>query len=139
MGIMRDIAHADRRRLAPLFANHRYLRPDVDAVLQGYCGSTRATPESDPRVAQLTLSLITFFGGDPTYPLARPLVEHLSGEKIIIVADEGWRELVYQVHGARISAQPRLSFSPKQLDLAHLHQLRARIPVGFQIQRIDLD
>jgi GNAT superfamily N-acetyltransferase len=139
MGIMRDIARSDRGRLAPLFVNHRHLRPDVDAVLQGYCGSAIATPESDPHVAQLTISLITFFGGDPTHPFARHLVERLAGEKIIIVADEGWRELVYQVHGARISAQPRLCFSPKQLNLAHLHQLTTRIPVGVQLQRINLD
>jgi GNAT superfamily N-acetyltransferase len=136
MEIMRDITSVGRKRLAPLFANHHHLRPDIDAVLQGYCGSALANSEHDPCVAQLAIGLITFFGGDPTYPLARALVEQLSGEKIIIVADESWRALVHHVHGDRITSAPRLSYSAQSLNLDHLRQLSARVPEGFGLQRI---
>jgi len=139
MEIMKDIASADRKRLAPLFANHHHLRPDIDAVLQGYCGSALANPEHDPRVAQLAISLITFFGGDPTHPLARVLVEQLSGEKIIIVADSHWRALVHQVHGDRITSAPRLTYSAQHLHLDYLRQLSARVLEGFQLHRITLE
>ena len=79
MDRMQSIAPTERRRLAPLFTDHRHLRPNVDAVLQGYCGTAIANTGSDLRVAQLTLSVLTFLGGDPTHPVARHVAEQLSG------------------------------------------------------------
>jgi hypothetical protein len=46
MDRMQSIAPTERRRLAPLFTDHRHLRPDVDAVLQGYCGTAMANTGS---------------------------------------------------------------------------------------------
>ena len=139
MSSARYIEPSERQVLAPLFTHHRHLRPDVDAVLQGYCGTAVANTVGEACVAQLTISLLTFFGGDPTHPLARHLVEKLSGETIIVVADARWRELVFHVHGARLTIQPRLSFSSVHLNLAHLRHLMSCGPEGLQIKRIDLD
>ena len=139
MDSIRSIAPAERRTLAPLFTDHRHLRPDVDAVLQGYCGTAIANAGSAFQVAQLSLSGLTFFGGDPTHPVARNFVGQLAGEKIILVASEAWRALVYHVHGPRIVPQPRIAFSAKGLELAHLHQLMGSIPAGYQITRVDLE
>jgi GNAT superfamily N-acetyltransferase len=136
---MRSIAPAERRLLAPLFTDHRHLRPDVDAILQGHCGTALANTGSDVQVAQLSLSVLTFFGGDATHPIARRLVEQVSGETIIIVASEAWRALVRHVHGARVLLQPRVAFSAMHLQLAHLHRLMAGVPVGYQVTRIDLE
>jgi GNAT superfamily N-acetyltransferase len=107
--------------------------------LQGYCGTAIANAGSTFQVAQLSLSVLTFFGGDPIHPVARHLVEQLSGEQIILVASEAWRALVYHVHGPRIIPQPRVAFSAKGLELAHLHQLMGSIPAGYQITRVDLE
>jgi GNAT superfamily N-acetyltransferase len=139
MDSIRFIALADRRRLAPLFTDHRHLRPDVDAVLQGYCGTAIANSGSDLQVAQLALSGLTFFGGDPTHSMARHLVEQVSGETIILVASAAWRALVCHVHGPRLLRQPRVAFSATCLELAHLRQLMAGVPAGYRIRRIDLD
>src|SRR5262245_49102980 len=138
MDRMRSIAPAERRVLAPLFIDHRHLRPDVDTVLQGHCGTAYANTGSDVQVAQLSLSVLTFFGGDATHPIARRLVEQVAGETIIIVASEAWRALVRHVHGARIIAQPRVAFSATLLDLGHLRQLSAQVPAGYQVTPIDL-
>jgi hypothetical protein len=124
--------------LTPLFTNHRHLRPDVDAVLQGHCGTALANTGSAIQVAQLSLSVLTFFGGDATHPIARRLVEQVSGETIILVASEAWRALVRHVHGARIIAQPRVAFSATPLELGHLRQLSAAVPAGYQVTSIDL-
>src|SRR5262245_35093326 len=91
------------------------------------------------QVAQLSLSVLTFFGGDPTHPVARHLVTQLTGEQIILVASEAWRALIYHVHGPRIIPQPRVAFSTKYLDLAHLQQLMRGVPTGYQITQIDLE
>jgi hypothetical protein len=139
MDSIRSIAPAERCTLAPLFTDYRHLRPDVDAVLQGYCGTAIANADSAFQVAQLSLSGLTFFGGDPTHPVARHFVEQLAGEQIIFVASEAWRALVYHVHGPRIVPQPRIAFSAKGLELAHLHRLMGSIPAGYQITRVDLE
>jgi hypothetical protein len=139
MDSIRSIAPAERRTLAPLFTDHRHLRPDVDAVLQGYCGTASANTGTTFQVAQLSISVLTFFGGDPTHPVARHLVTQLTGEQIILVASEAWRTLIYHVHGPRIIPQPRVAFSAKYLDLAHLHQLMRGVPDGYQLTRVDLE
>lgn len=136
---MRTIASAERKRLAPLFADHTHLRPFVDAVLQGYGGTAAANPGTDLQVAQLSFSEWTFFGGDPTHPMAGHLVQQLSGEQVIIVTSEVWRALVDRVHSSRITPQPRVAFSAQRLELAHLHRLMEGIPTGYQITRINLE
>jgi hypothetical protein len=68
MDSIRSIAPAERRRLAPLFTDHRHLRPDVDAVLQGHCGTAIANTGNAFQVAQLSLSVLTFFGGTLRIP-----------------------------------------------------------------------
>jgi hypothetical protein len=73
MGQEDTIAHAECRLLVPLFTDHRYLRPDIDAVLQGHCGTAIANTGSDFQVAQLSISALTFFGGDSAHPMARHL------------------------------------------------------------------
>jgi GNAT acetyltransferase len=133
MGQEDTIAHAECRLLVPLFTNHRYPRPDIDAVLQGHCGTAIANTGSDFQVAQLSISALTFFGGDSAHPMAR------HGETIVIVASEAWHALVRHVHGARVLLRPRIAFSAKRLELAHLHQLMEGVPVGYQITRIDLE
>src|SRR5215510_14897192 len=138
MGGLRSIALDERHTLAPLFAVHRHLRPDVDAVLQGYCGSAIANAGSALRVAQLSLSTLTFFGGDPAHPMARRSVEQLVGERIIVVASESWRALIHRIHGPRIIRQPRVPFTARRLELPHLHQLMGRVPAGYRIARIDV-
>jgi hypothetical protein len=139
MDSIRSIAPAERLTLVPLFTDHRHLRPDVDAVLQGYCGTAIANAGSTFQAAQLSLSGLTLFGGDPTHPIARHLVEQLAGEQIILVASEAWRTLVYHIHGPRIVPQPRVAFSARCLELAHLHQLMRGVPAGYQITRVDLE
>lgn len=139
MSSMRYLEPAERQALVPLFMHHRHLRPDVDAVLQGYCGIAVTNSGREAQVAQLTIGYLTFFGGDPAHPLARHLVERLPGQAIVVVADAAWRELVFHVHGARLTIQPRLSFSSAQLRLSHLRHLMADMPAGFHIKRLDRD
>jgi hypothetical protein len=131
-----SIAPPNRAEIAPLFAHHTHLRVVVDAILQGYCGTALASAGTNADVAQLTVGVFTFLGGDPTQPLARPLIERLSGEGIIVGAEGGWRDAILRVHGERIGTEKRLSFSSANLRLKHLRTLTSRIPERFHIERI---
>jgi hypothetical protein len=137
--MIRDIPAPNRAAIAPLFATDRHLRVLVDAILQGHCGTAVAGPGRRADVAQLAVGPFTFFGGDPTQPAARTLVERLSGERIIVSAEGGWREAIRRAHGERAGTEKRVAFSSAHLDLEHLRTLTARIPDRFQVECITVD
>lgn len=126
-------------KVTQLFAHHRNLRVVIDAILQGYCGTATTDACGDPEVAQLTVGPFVFFGGDPAHPGAHPLIQRLSGEKMIICPNNGWRDAVCRAHGERIATEHRVSFSGSGLDLAHLRSLMSNVPQGFQVERVDLE
>lgn len=128
-----------RAELASLFVHHGHLRVVIDAVLQGYCGTAVASAGSKARVAQLTVGVFTFFGGDPTHPIAQTLVERLSGERIILCTEDVWQDVILRAHGERIDTEQRLSFSSANLNLEHLRILMSRVPDRFHIERINVD
>lgn len=134
-----ELGCPQRADLAPLFRRHRHLRVLIDAILEGRCGTARADEESRARVAQLKVGDFTFFGGDPTHPLASAWVDRLRGGRILLLADDGWREAVQRVHSDSTDVEPRVSYSGAELDVDRLRASLNRVPEGFQIRRLDLD
>ena len=135
---MLSITPDTRAVLVDLFAAHTRQRVIIDAVLEKGHGQAIADSLSAPQVALLTLADFAIPAGNPDHPLARALVEALS-PGLIVPASAAWRRLVLQVHGAKISIQPRVELSPEKLELIRLRQLAQRIPEGYQICRIDLE
>jgi GNAT superfamily N-acetyltransferase len=137
MSTIRRIQPENRGNLASLFAEHRpsFL---IDTVLEGHLGSAVADDERTPRVAQLAYADVIVLGGDPSHPMAQELVERLPVDKGIWPAPEGWRDLLFRVHGENLVPIERYSFSGHQLDLGHLRSLEKQIPEGYQNRRIDL-
>jgi len=67
-----------RSVLVPLFADHLIDRMFINSILEGQTGIALADPETNPRVARLTVSHWTMLGGDATHPIACQLVQNLS-------------------------------------------------------------
>jgi GNAT acetyltransferase len=128
-----------KEQLAHLFADHKHLRPSINAVLHGCCGRAIADSEDRPQVAQLTIEPCVFFGGDPKHPAAREMVEDLSGDQLIWTDSDDWQNLVFETHGERVALQEWTAFSWESLDPQHLQQLVSRVRKGFHIERIDID
>ena len=127
-----------RAVLVELFAAHTRQRVIIDAVLEQGHGQAIADSASAPQVALLTLADFAIPAGNPDHPLARALIKDLS-PTLIVPASAAWHQLVLQIHGTRISIQPRVELSPEKLELAHVRRLAQRIPEGYQICRIDLE
>lgn len=123
--------------LIPLFADYLPQRIFVNSVLEGYSGVALADSKTNPRVAQLMHPGWAILGGDVTHPVAQKLVQQLS-EMWIIPTSEAWRALIRQVHGPHLKEIRGITFSSESLDLKHLRNLQKRIPVGCQIERVDI-
>ena len=134
-----EIAPDRRGGLAGLFANHQRVRMVVEAILEGRFGVALADSEEEPSLAQLRLmTMFHVFGGDAEHPLAREALGSLQ-KGIVLLASDDWRELLFEIHGGRIMAQPRTALSSATLDVERLRALARRVPPGFQVQRIDAD
>ena len=126
-----------RNVLVPLFADHLTERIFINSILEGRTGIAFADSETNPQVAQLTVSRWTMFGGDAAHPVAQELVRRLSRTWIIPVSGV-WRELIFQVHGHHLKQARGITFSPESLSLKHLRNLQKRIPFGCHIERVDI-
>ncbi len=138
MTTLQWIKPKQRGALAPLFANHK---PSmlISAVLEGHLGTALTDDETTPHVARLAYADVVIFGGDAHHPLARELVETAPMEKGILPSPGGWDELLQAIHGENIIAAERYAFSAEALDLERLRALRATLPAGYELRRIDLE
>jgi RimJ/RimL family protein N-acetyltransferase len=82
------------------------------------------------------MTMFHVFGGDAEHPLAREAVGSLQ-KGIVLLASDDWRELLFEIHGGRIMAQPRTALSSAALELDRLRALARRVPQGFCVERID--
>ena len=135
---MLQIAPDTRASLVELFAAHTRQRVIIDAVLGKGHGQAIADSASVPQVALLTVADFAVPAGNPDHPLARDLIKNLP-PVLIVPASAAWRRCVLQIHGSRISKQPRVELKPEKLELDHVRQLAQRVPEGYQICRIDLE
>lgn len=128
---------ADRRRIvAPLFSKNRYDRVVIDSVLEGHFGMAYADCEIQPSVARLDSGAFTMLGGDPQAPAAIHLVRH-SPVYFVTPENKGWRRLLREEFGSRISLRTFTICSPHSLDRDRLTRLAQQIPAGFELRRID--
>lgn len=132
------VAREGRKALAPLFVEHT---PSclIDTVIEGYAGTAWADDVRAPRVAMLTYADVVIYGGDAAHPAARELARRLPIFKGVLPSPGGWRALCEGMYGKRVVALERYAFSDESLDLARLRSLAQRVPVGFELRRIDLD
>ena len=126
-----------RSVLVPLFADHPTERIFINSILEGRIGIALADSETNPQVAQLTVSRWTILGGDATHPIAHQLVQNLSRAWVIPVS-ETWWELMFQVHGHHLKQVRVITFSPQALNLQYLQGLQKRVPFGCHIERVDI-
>ena len=120
-----------------LFDRHTELRAVLEAVLERRVG--RVESEGDPPlVARLTVGCYDFFGGDPSLPEARRLVETAAAPRELVYGqDPAWRRLILDVHGPRVSDRPMRTFDPSRLSGPVLQRMEDALPEGFELRRFD--
>ena len=122
--------------LAAMFARTVELGAVVEAVLEGRVG--RATVAGD--AARLSVGCYEIFGGDPSSPGARALVEAAARPRELVYGnDPAWRRVILDVFGDAVSDRPMRDYDPSGLDDGALRRFEAALPPGFVLRAFDAD
>ena len=122
------------RALSALFQDYRTLRGVIDAVLEGKLGTVTADDVEAPRVARLDLGCYAVLGGDEAHALAAELISAVRAPREILVPDrQGWRDLLHEIHGERLSDRPMRTFVSHALDATHLRELSAGVAEAHEL------
>lgn len=124
-----------RHVLTTLFAEHKYLRTVIGAILEAGMGTAVTDNPANPNAASLYLEF-NFLGGDAAHPAAAELVRNLKGTAV--VPNNQWRDLLYQIHGERLKTHQRYACDHTQLHLAHLQPFVSSIAPEFTIKQLDV-
>jgi GNAT superfamily N-acetyltransferase len=89
-------------------------------------------------VARLDVGCYAVMGGDCRAPAARWLLETVEAPREIVYgSDPGWRDVILDTFGERVSDRPMRGFLTDALDPAKLRELAGRIPAGYASRPID--
>lgn len=121
-------------RLTSMFAGSRELSAVIEAVLEGRQG--RATIAGG--AARLSIGCYEIFGGDPSSPSARTLVETAARPRELVYGnDAAWRQVILDVHGDGVFDRPMRDYDAHGIDTGSLLRLEAARPAGFHLQAFD--
>lgn len=138
--ILKPVDTNKRSKLSDQFQGYswNYL-PDV--VLDGYLGEAFVDDEDNPHIAVLEIPKLklNILGGDARHPSAREYLEELHAPEILIFASEDWEELLWETRRGFLIRLPRYAFTSENLDLAHLYELKSRLPDGYRLEKMNID
>lgn len=135
---MIEIVTDRREKLAQLFPNHfgGYMG---DAILDGYMGRALADAESPTcGVLELADVQIAILGGDLSHASVLEYLKNLSGIWALFMVSEEFAQVTKRIHVGKWVEMERYAFSTENLSIPTLEQLKAQLPDGFQVKKIDL-
>lgn len=138
-----------------MLQSHKRQRLYVDSILEGYTRdfgnyvSILADSVEDPTVAQLNIHREIIFSGDPYHEVAQTMIEKLPITSpnpnwmdgfygaLVIPETAAWEERATSVIEGKVVCHQRTEYSSSGLNWEHLNRLKAQLPTGYQIRRID--
>ena len=129
-------ANPDKARAKELFSTVA-----MRAIIRGFIDHGRGTifvdSADDPKVGWWSFNIMNAVAGDSDSEAARHIVKEFPYMRLLNVPDKGWEDLVKSSWGEDIFALPRTSLSSDTLDIEHIRKLKARLPEGFTLQKVD--
>jgi GNAT superfamily N-acetyltransferase len=131
------LTKAHRLALARAFRDHRRVDLSLDCVVEGQMGQAFTDDPEEPAVFQIQVGPFCYLAGDPRHPAGQALLKTLSPESLLMPSSPGWVEAAREVHGDRLEAFPRTSYSADRLSPSRLEGLLSRSRYAGQLERID--
>ncbi len=113
----------------------------TDAILEGTVGRALADDADEPHAAVLEIPSLQLgiVGGDAAHPSARRYIEQIPKQTALLLASEGWEELVQSIHGSKLIPVPRYAFTSEALDVEQIRKLASEVPDGCRLVKMDLE
>ena len=112
-----------RKKLKPLFAQHKRVDFGIDSILEGQSGKQIHVAVDDitnPVVALLRYGTFGVLGGDATHTNANALVQAINLPCAIQPSPTAWMNLLQESYADKIKKTERFSFTHELIDAGHL-------------------
>lgn len=115
-----------RKKLKPLFAEHKRVDFGVDSILEGQSGKQISVVVDDvttPTVALLRYGTFGILGGDATHTNAHALVQAINLPCAIQPSPTAWINLLQKSYSDKIKKTERYSFTHEFIDAGRLTKI----------------
>lgn len=127
----------NRIRLARAFRNVPRVDLGIDCAVEGQMGRAYADDHEHPVAFKIEQDPFLYFAGDAGVPAAREMVKGIAPYSLIMSAADGWIRLASDIHGDRLVAMRRYSFSSRKLSIGHLDDLLCASGQQARLRRMD--
>ena len=90
----------------------------------------------NPKNALLQYKIVNAFAGDAEGESIKSLVSKITPGYVICPNDK-WKAYVENHLGNKLMKKTRTVFSTKRLDIEHLNKLKAKIPTGYKVAKLN--
>lgn len=111
----------------------------IRSYLEGHMGEAWVDDLDHATAAQITVSIFTFFAGDPNTPAVEALLRTIPEDVLIITESEDWQQLIETIHAGAFEKYSRYRFenSADAFDRQHLQNLVNQLPLDYTVRIID--
>ena len=124
------------RRIAHIFHEHQFLSSVIESAIATPMGQFWVDDIQDPSVALVAVGF-QFLAGDYKSEAVEELLEHIPSGHDIVVPIEEWVKKLEQKWDDRLEIFQRFSFSPDNLNLNHIRNLKSQLPTIYSIKQIN--
>ncbi len=122
-----------------LFESHILYRSILRPCAHSGIGSLKIDDIEKPRTAMYSIPMMVFLAGDSSKSEAREIVESLPQLTILIPPDEAWKQLLMDAWGERLVTNNRTHLDHSTLDLNKIREMKANLPRGYNLKKMDYD
>lgn len=109
------------------------------SYLQGHMGTAWVNDLENPKVAQVTVGIFTFYAGDPNTKETEELLRNIPERILVIVNSEEWKQRLETFHERKIDKFLRYKFkrNPEVFNRSKLKSFISALPKEYELRRID--
>ena len=131
-----EIPHEELSRFLPLFSEHKYFRPQLEAIPIYSFGKGYTDNIEKPDVLLYSYGNLWFLTGSCRSPKVKSILEKIPERQEIFLPHDEWVSTLRN-KWEYVSYVPRTKFSSEGLNLDDIHDLNIRIPEKYQLLRIN--
>ncbi|WP_242235019.1 GNAT family N-acetyltransferase [Bacillus cereus group sp. BfR-BA-01316] len=109
------------------------------SYLQGHMGNAWVNDLENPKVAQITVGIFTFYAGDSNAKEIEELLRNIPERILVIVNSDEWKKRLETFHERKIDKFLRYKFkrNPEVFNRSKLQSFITALPKGYELRKID--